>query len=486
MPTWYPPIQLTAPMLFRHSSIYILAKLIPGLMAFAALSLYTHLLSPDEYGVYTLIFSAAVLLHNVIFSWLPAGSLRFWSNQEFKSGIFTSTLATIYLRILAILVIFVLVGVSIYWNQSVSGWIISTFLLLVSLALFTITQTLFSARIEPFNYALLTISYASLSLGFGATFAYLGYGATGVVAGITLGTLIPALFSFKKVWLPLSLKAYESKLFKRFVTYGMPLAAAALVEEITKVSDRFMLAILQDKSQAGFYAAGYDLSGNSILMIMSAINLAAYPVIIKLLESDGMKPAMDYFKKYVVLLLGISIPAVVGLNLVGADLVSLLIDEEFQPAVLFLLPWISSAIFLMGIQVFYFTLAFQLGNQTLSSVKIALIIAIINVGLNYWLIPTMGIKGAAIATITSFLLGSILSAYLGQKCFKLPFPWKDFLKIIISSLIMGICLWWIKDLRGWGWLILQLMIGGMSYLVMMLAFNILDIRTLLKEKIGFL
>lgn len=464
-------------MLFKHSSIYILAKLIPGLMAFFALSLYTHLLSPEEYGVYTLIFSSSVFIASVVFSWLPAGTLRFWSSKEFKGSTFTNTIALTYLRIIVVLIALTIIGLMMFWGEPKAFWIINTFFLLIALALFAITQTFFSAKIEPTHYAILTISYSILSLGFGATFAYLGFGATGVITGITIGTLLPALFVFKKTWLPFDKGNFDKGLFKKILTYGLPLAAASFVEEITKVSDRFMLAILQDKSQAGFYAAGYDLSGNSILMIMSAINLAAYPVVIRLLDTEGNKVAMDYFRHYVILLLGISIPAVVGLNLVGPDLIYLLIDEEFQPAVTFLLPWVSSAIFLLGLQVFYFDLAFQLGNKTISSVKIAVVIAIINFGLNYWLIPKMGIKGAAIATISSFLVGAVLSAIIGRKFFKLPFPQKEFTKILLSSLVMGFCLWWLKDNRGWGWLSMQLVVGGVSYFLMMLIFNILDIRS---------
>jgi O-antigen/teichoic acid export membrane protein len=464
-------------MLFRHSGIYILAKLIPGLMAFAALSLYTHLLSPAEYGVYTLIFTGTVLLHNVIFNWLPSGTLRYWSNQDFNNTQFTNTVSTVYLRISFLLLILASIGVVYYWGQQPVIWIISSFLFLIALALFTITQNIFSARIEPLNYAILTISYSILALCFGALFSYMGYGAPGVVCGIALGTFIPALFVFRKTWLPYKKQYYNKALLKRLLIYGMPLAGAALVEEITKVSDRFMLAGLRDKSEAGLYAVGYDLSGNSILMIMAAINIAAYPVIIRLLDTEGKEAATTYFRHYVILLLGVSIPAVVGLNLVGPNLVHLLIDNDYQSSVIILLPWVTIAIFLLGLQVFYFDLAFQLGHKTIASVKIAVAIAIINIALNYWLIPKMGIQGAAIATISSFAAGSILSAFWGRKYFSLPFPLSEILKIIIAAAIMCLCLWWLKDLRGWGWLVLQLLIGISSFLSLMLAFNILDIRS---------
>jgi len=464
-------------MLFKHSGIYILAKFIPGLMAFAALSLYTHLLTPEEYGLYTLIFTGSVFLSTVIFNWLPAGTLRYWSNKEYKETEFITTLASSYIKIFVVLLLVAIAGVVFYWNKEEAIWIVNTFLLLVSLALFVITQNLFSARIEPNNYAYLTIAYSICALAFGVVFALLGYGASGVVTGIAIGTALPTLFLIRKLWIPLEKKSYNKELFRKIFNYGLPLAAAALIEEATKITDRFMLAGIQGKSQAGLYAVGYDLSGSSIIMIMSALNIAAYPVIIKLLDNDSKEAAMDYFHNYVVLLLGVSIPAVVGLNLVGPDLVYLLIEQQYQASVIFLLPWITTAILLMGLQVFYFDLAFQLGQKTIASVKIAVVIASINIGLNFWLIPKMGIQGAAIATISAFAIGTIVSAIYGRKFFSLPFPFKSFVKIIMATFIMGLCLWWLKDYRGWAWLVIQLSVGMFSYFVMMMVFNILDIRS---------
>ena len=471
-------------MLLKNSLIYGLAKAIPAVMAFAALSLYTHLLSPEEYGLYTLLLTGTVLIHNVIFAWLPAGTLRFWTSKEHDETTFLTTIAISYFRILAALLVLSILGVLYYYGEEQATWIMNAFLLLLALALFTITQNLFSARILPLKYAYLTIGYSILSIAFGSLLAYLGYGPSGVITGVALGTLLPALFMFKQTWSSYKKPTYSKGLLKKLLIYGLPIASANLLEELTKVSDRFMLAGMQDKAQAGLYAVGYDLSGSSILMIMAVINLAAYPVIIKLLEDGKTQESNDYFRQYTIALLAISIPAVVGLNLVGPDLIYLLIDERFQESVTFLLPWITSAIFLMGLQVFYFDLAFQLGDHTMGIAKIGLVIATVNIGLNYWLIPIMGIQGAAIATLTSFMVGSILSATFGRKYYALPVPYKSFAKIIVATLFMAACLWWLKDLRGWGWLLLQLAVGALSYFAVIVAFNLLDIRSHIKKYIS--
>ncbi len=464
-------------MLFKHTAIYMLAKMIPGIMAFAGLSVYTHLLTPEEYGVYTLIFTGAIFLHNGLINWLPAGTLRFWSNENFNDADFIATLTRSYIKFALIFLLITMLVVFYYWGEIQAIWAINVYLLLISVSIFTITQNIFSAKIEPLNYAYITIGYSILAFGFGALLANLGYGPSGVITGISIGTVIPALIVFKKIWLPYNKNAYNKKLFKNMLVYGLPISSAFFLEEVTKTADRFMLAGFIDKAHAGLYAVGYDLSGNSVFLIMTAINLAAYPVVIKLLESEGKQAATKYFKQYAILLMGVSIPAVVGLNLVGPDLVYLLIDDAYQEAVIFLLPWITLAIFFMGLQAFYFDLAFQLGHYTIGIVKIALVIASLNILLNYFLIPPMGLKGAAIATIISFFIGTILSAIVGRKYFVLPFPLLDFGKIIIASLIMGFCLWWLKDMGGWGWLLLQLSVGIISYFMVVYFFNLLEIRT---------
>ena len=165
----------------------------------------------------------------------------------------------------------------------------------------------------------------------------------------------------------------------------------------------------------------------------------------------------------------------------GPNFVHLLIGEEYQEAVTFLLPWIAIAIFMMGMQATYFDLAFQLGHHTIGIVKISIIIVIINISLNWWLIPIMGMKGAAIATLVSFILGAVLSAIIGRKYFAVPFPIRDFLKIIFATAFMSIILWWFKDNRGWAWFILQLLLGLISYGLIIYAYNLLDIKDNIKN-----
>jgi len=449
-------------MLFKNSSIYVLAKIVPGVMAFVALSIYTHLLTPQEYGIYTLIFSAALFLHSALFNWLPVGMMRFWPGGTYSDKAFISTLGVLYFRLfvpitIAGLLLFLFLGEG-YYSQ-----IAASFLLLAGFTVLMIGQQLQSAQMLPSRYALMTISYAISALSLGAAMAYFGYGPIGVILGTAMGMLIPAAILSAKSWALFDRSLYTPELTRKLLIYGTPLAASFFLDEVANLSDRYMLAWLVDEAEAGKYAVGYDLAGNTVMMIMNAINLAAYPMIVKLLDTKGKEAALEYFNTYVILLLSISIPAVVGLSLVGPGLVSLVIGDDYQPAVILVLPWVASAIFFMGLGAFYVHLPFQLGNKNGGIFKIGVYTALINLILNFWLIPKMGMLGAAVATLLSFMLSTALGVYYARGVFPLPFPAREVVKIVIAAVFMGLCLWVVKDYRGWLWLIGQMAIGLSSY-----------------------
>jgi O-antigen/teichoic acid export membrane protein len=388
--------------------------------------------------------------------------MRFWPGGTFSDEAFVSTLGVLYLRLF---VPIALIGVALffYFGEAYYAQISSGFLLLAGFTVLMIGQQLQSAQMLPGRYALMTICYALLALTLGSSMAYMGYGPVGVVLGTAIGMLVPAVIISAKSWALFDRTLYTPELTQKLLIYGTPLAASFFLDEIANLSDRYMLAWLVAEAEAGKYSVGYDLAGNTIMMIMNAINLAAYPMIVKLLDTKGKEAALEYFNTYVILLLSISIPAVVGLSLVGPGLASLVIGEEYQEAVILILPWVASAIFFMGLGAFYLHLPFQLGNKNGGIFKIGIYTAIINLALNFWLIPSMGMLGAAIATLVSFAMSSALGVYFSRKVFPLPFPAKEILKIIIAAAFMGICLWLVKDQRGWLWLCAQMFIGLSSY-----------------------
>ena len=61
------------------------------------------------------------------------------------------------------------------------------------------------------------------------------------------------------------------------------------------------------------------------------------------------------------------------------------------------------------------------------------------------LIPMMGLKGAALATVITEVILALLLFIQLQKENNFPLPWKELLKIILAGSLMGIVLFIIQD-----------------------------------------
>ena len=65
-------------------------------------------------------------------------------------------------------------------------------------------------------------------------------------------------------------------------------------------------------------------------------------------------------------------------------------------------------------------------------------VAILNIVLNIFAVPYLGIYGAGLATLVCYFFAFAVTLIYSKKYARLPFDYKSISKIIIASLIMGI------------------------------------------------
>jgi len=461
-----------------HSFIYTLSRVIPAIIAFLSVSLFTHLMSPEDYGMYSLVYHAALISSGILLSWLGTSSLRYWNREGFDQQHIISTIYSSYLLILLIIIVALTIAHLIL--DDMLKLLISSFVLISAVALQYITQNLFNARQNALNYAIVTIISSICSFAFAGLMAYNKMPVNQIILAAAIGIMLPSIIFGFKDWSSFRFKNISFRINKKFLIYGLPVSFAALVEEITNSIDRYMIAGLVGIGESGKYGASYDLSGNSIFMIMFALNLAAYPMIISNFEKKGLDDVKLSMQKYIQVLLAIALPALVGLNLISINLVYLVIGEEFQTSVLIILPWVSSALFAMGLQMFYFDYKFQIQEKTKIILYIGIFTAVSNLALNWYLIPVYGMLGAAYATLICMLFSTFLSIILGHRMMPIKLPLQKILHILVATAIMAISIYWMKDqYTGWWWLTLQMLIAIVSYTLAAISMNILDARTLI-------
>lgn len=457
-------------MLFQHTVLYFLARGFPGLINFLALSVYTRLFIPDVYGRYALALATVSFASNVLFQWIQLGLLRFLPQFEYMEARLLSTILAAYLMMVAFTGC---IGAAIYALLEPGFWraiLPLTILLLWVQAWFEINLQLLSSRLKPMRYGILAGARAILALALGGAFASAGWEARAPLWGLVIGGAAAALLFSRGAWKSVSYKHFDRGLFQELARYGFPLGITFVFSFVISTSDRYLIGWLIDEKSVGLYAAAYDLTQFSLGVLMMIVNLAAYPIIVRALEHEGIEAAREQIKRQGLLLMSIAAPATAGFIVLAENISSVLLGTEFRIFAASIVPWIAGAALVGGIKAYYFDLAFQLGKSTKGQLWVVMIASLVNILLNVAWIPSYGLLGAAWATLAACTVGLLLSAWLGRLHFKLPHIGHG-AKVFAAVALMVATIWPVHEQKGPMVLLGQVVLGSSCYAISLWIFN---------------
>ncbi len=470
-------------MLLTHSVYYLLARGLPGLVNFLAIALYTRMLSPDDYGRYALVVAGVGLFDMVLFYWLQLALARFLPAYAENPR---PLLSTILAGFSALTLLTGCLGLFLAWlfpDPTWNGLILLAVPLLWAQAWFELNLWLSAVKLLPMRYGLINGVKTVSALAVGTLLIMWGMGTYGPLLGLLLGMSLATIVWGREEWKGISPSICQP-LLSEILRYGLPLTPTFALAFVVSTSDRFLIAWFLGEGPAGLYAAAYDLSQQTIILLMSAVNMAAYPLAVRALEQKGEKAAQEQLKQNAILLLAIAFPATVGMAVLAPNISATLLGASFREDTTRLLPWVALGALLLGLRTYHFDLAFQLGKHTMGQAWIMGAAALLNIFLNLWWIPMFGLMGAAYSMFAAYLLAILLSAALGRMVFPMTVPFQDLLKIILASLLMGLLLLSSRDYEGiiaLGW---QVLLGGVVYGILLGLFNVGGYRTIIWRKLA--
>jgi PST family polysaccharide transporter len=192
----------------------------------------------------------------------------------------------------------------------------------------------------------------------------------------------------------------DGQVMRQLLKDSWPLILAGLAVMLYMRVDVVMLQQMAGEHEVGIYAAATKLS--EIWYFLPGIIVASVsPTIIKAHSHDSVQYISKLRQLYFImawLAIGISLP----LSLLSGSIINILFGSEFAEAgpVLAIHLWASIAVFL-GVASSQFLLVEQLQKMSFYRTFIGLVC---NILLNLMLIPNMGAKGAAIATVVSYFV----------------------------------------------------------------------------------
>jgi len=285
-------------------------------------------------------------------------------------------------------------------------------------------------------YATIRVLDSYSKISFAYIMIILGKGIFGVILAYLLVEIFFTSLYLIIIFYQIGIKIPRFTNLKNWLKYGIPLIPTGLSLWIISFSDRYVIGYLMGIYHVGIYSAAYTI-GFSFFMIMELINFVLVPTISKLYDNKKYNETKEYLGYVLKFYLLIAIPAVFGLIIFSKDILQIVTTSEIATSAWMITPIIGACTLFAGVsEVFDKTL-----RLTKKTSKIGLIItisAIINLVLNFSLIPIYGIMGAAVATILSYALSAFLMIYFSTKEFRFYIEIKSILKFFIASIVMAL------------------------------------------------
>ena len=219
--------------------------------------------------------------------------------------------------------------------------------------------------------------------------------------GATLISAVIAVFiAIRKLGMPkLALWRIPGEMAEGFY-FGAGLSAQTIYNDI----DKTMLARMSTLDATGIYGAAYRLVDVAFTPVRSVLN-AAYTNFFRH-GQQGIATSYSYAKKLLPKMVGYSLLAFAGL-FIAAPIIPIVLGGEYSRTVE-ALRWLAVLPLLKTVHYFFADALTGAGHQGLRT-ACQVVVAVLNVGLNLWLIPAYSWRGAAWASIASdgLLIGSL-------------------------------------------------------------------------------
>jgi len=319
---------------------------------------------------------------------------------------------------------------------------------------------------------LLTITLIAITQGAGIITIALIYLEANLIS-LIYSFIISAL-KFAKPSLRFDVSFWKETLWKAW-PFGLTLAFSAIYYWI----DSVMLSMMAGEEAVGWYNAAYRMV-LALLFIPSAYCRSIYPVMSRYFISakNSLSFALEKSVKYMII---IAVPICIGTTLLAKDLILLLFGNEYYSSILALQILIWTALFIFISTVF--TYLFNSIDKQAIVTAVSGSGALLNISLNWILIPRYSYAGAGIATVLTELL--VLAAFLflvHRNRYRLSGTLIIIIiKIIISASIMGIAIYYLQDLTVW----LLIPLGALLYFVSLFAMRGLDKEDVMLVKMTF-
>lgn len=389
--------------LFKQFSGFGIGPIVGMFISTLTVPITTRFLLPEEYGKSALFTLAKTIFVLVAFLGLDQSFIRFYNQKDISKKTILCTSFTV-----PFLVSIFLGFCSIILMRPISIWLYGSFepflMILFPLFLISIVFDRFSISIirmqlrgrlfsiiSIFTQLISFIVLLFLLIYYEKTFRSIVLAAmfSSYLSTIVLLFITRNEWAFKKEY-------FDKNLFKSMIQFSLPLIPATLLSWLLNSFDKIAIKQWSSYQELGFYAAAFKIV--TLVSIFQTIFTTGWvPVAYKWYEESKEK---KYFES-VSTIVTICMTFIYMVVVLFRDLLFLFLGAAYRDTT-------QVFIFLLFMPVMYTiseasAIGIGLKKKTKYSLIISIIAVVINIVLNFLLVPKYGAKGAAIGTCVSYL-----------------------------------------------------------------------------------
>ena len=456
--------------IFKNTSWLSISQVLTSVCAFLWTILIARYLGVTDYGIVSFAISFTGLIGIV----MDLGMTTYITREIAKNKdlLFRYMNNIFIFKLILSTILFFISGLILYILGYSHLTIIVTLIFTIEIIIMSITTFLngiFQA-FEQLKYQAIgsILNSGFLLLGILITI-FFNLGVISIAIAYTIAYLIFFIYVFLKYIKKFNFPRFELdlKFIKKVLIDSLPFGLTNFFYTIYFSIDIVMISYLSGDYATGLYKSAYNII-NVFTTFFVVYQAVIFPVMSKFFEESQnlIKISYELSVKYLLLII---IPISVGVFFYARPLVDLIYSNQYSLATtpVQILIWTVSFLFINGAA----SILLNAIDKEKTVTKVYIIAALFNVALNFILIPHMSYDGAAIATVASEILITVLTVYyIFKTSYKPDFGLlKNVIKLLVCGIILAIVLNYIH-VSLW----LAIPIGLLVYLISLIITRSID------------
>jgi O-antigen/teichoic acid export membrane protein len=422
----------------KHFLVYGSGVVLMNALPVLLVPIYTHAITPAEYGVMELLNRTQELILVFFSLGLRSTLLTLYQIEEGDTQRQRALYSTAIL--LLIVLTLMLTAAMILFKEPIShllfqrggyaGYVVLILVATYFETLFQIAALYLQSELKSTTYVFTFVARALFSILVNlALVTWLKLGLNGVLSAMLIHTISSTCLLLFYVLRTTGI-VFRRDMVWDMLRFGLPLVPASILGVVMNNGDRYFLNAVATQNEVGIYGLGYRLALTSIALVQMPFGKIWSVVMVKIAKEDNGAIHLGRIASYFSMAL---IFVNVASGLLAPYAIRILATDVYLSAARIVA--IVAAAYVLYSWTIVMDASFYITKRTGYKPLILFIGATVTVALYILLIPRYRMMGAAWATLGGYAAFTLATLFYAQRIFFIHYEWSRLARLAIAGLV---------------------------------------------------